>query len=89
MRLDRYEQPYPHTAPILSHLSSTQHDLTNEPQEKIRKPIIAISFPNFGGQNTCTPGGGYSRLVVYATQSRSMTLPSLTLTWLLHTSGAH
>ena len=33
-------------------MSSAQHDLTGEPHEKIRKPLIAISTLNSGTYNT-------------------------------------
>ena len=41
-------KPLPPTARILSYLSSAQQDLTGEPHENIRKPLIAISTLNSG-----------------------------------------
>ena len=40
------------TARILSYLSSAQQDIFGEPQENIRKPLIAILTLNFGTKNT-------------------------------------
>ena len=39
-------KPLPPTARILSYLSSAQQDLTGEPHENIRKPIIATFTVN-------------------------------------------
>ena len=41
-----------HIANILPYLSAYQHDLTNKPQENIRKLVITILALGFGIENT-------------------------------------
>ena len=40
------------TAEVQPYLSSAQRDLTNKPQENIRKPIVAILAPKSDCENT-------------------------------------